>query len=100
MIAMIIMGLARMWMVKKRAIRAISGMCQKCSPPYDLTTNDLTTYKIKEENLTPLDNSFSTAAFSRAISPRTILKQVLCRSRRNTIKENNVRYNLSIERRL
>ena len=32
-----------------------------------------------KENLTPLDNSFSTAAFSRAISPRTILKEVLCR---------------------
>ena len=30
-----------------------------------------------KENLTPFDNSFSTAAFSRAISPRTILKEVL-----------------------
>ena len=34
-----------------------------------------------KENLTPLDNSFSTAAFSRAISPRTILKEVLCRKK-------------------
>ena len=29
----------------------------------------------ENEDLTPLDNSFSTAAFSRAISPRTILTE-------------------------
>ena len=42
---------------------------------YEDDTDDDDDNDDENEDLTPLDNSFSTAAFSRAISPRTILTE-------------------------
>ena len=39
----------------------------------------------ENEDLTPLDNSFSTAAFSRAISPRTILTESFMQRKKKII---------------